>query len=316
MCRHWVASPYASQDQAATLHISMGAANGSQVTQSQDKGFYRSHGVWTDPGAMRDGLSAIPGTARDICAAIQGVLIHDHFGAHLYDARPAGFDGASRSTRTVADRVRMIRLRDPAPLTQRRSPAARSVGTCRDFALLACALLRHHGRPARVRCGFAGYFHPPTYEDHWVCQVWEEDGARWVTVDAQLDPEHIAHLSIAFDPCDIPADAFLFPWQVWQRWRARPERFSQFGHGEASGAKFVHVNLARDFLALRKSEVSLWDTWREQDYTDAPLTVQAQTLCDDLSEVSAALDQGSGVRAARLQDLSARVETPPWRQAG
>ncbi len=32
------------------------------------------------------------------------------------------------------------------------------VGTCRHFAILACALLRHEAVASRVRCGFATYF--------------------------------------------------------------------------------------------------------------------------------------------------------------
>jgi len=255
----------------------------------------------------------VPATPQGICAAVQGILIHDYFGAHLYDTRPEGFDTASRETRRAEDRLRLVMASNASPITQRRSAAERSVGTCRDFAVMACALFRHHGIPARVRCGFARYFHPPTYEDHWVCQYWQAHEARWVTVDPQLDKEHLAHLSIVFDPCDLPAEAFLFPWQVWQDFGARSDELRTFGHGEATGAWFVQVNLARDVLALCKTEVSPWDTWREQQQTDDHLSDQALALCSDLADASAAMDQGRVITRDRLDDILGRLNVPPWR---
>ncbi|WP_456781864.1 transglutaminase domain-containing protein [Bradyrhizobium sp. USDA 3315] len=38
--------------------------------------------------------------------------------------------------------------------------------TCRDFSLMLCSVLRHHGVPARIRCGFGRYFAPHPFHDH------------------------------------------------------------------------------------------------------------------------------------------------------
>jgi bacterioferritin (cytochrome b1) len=46
--------------------------------------------------------------------------------------------------------ARLLRL-DPAPLMTPRVPERRIIGTCRHFAVLACALLRHRGIESRVR---------------------------------------------------------------------------------------------------------------------------------------------------------------------
>jgi hypothetical protein len=83
------------------------------------------------------------------------------------------------------------------------------LGTCRDFAVMLCAIQRHHGVPARVRCGFGRYFTSNPYEDHWVCEYWASEEQRWVIVDAQLDEVQRDHLKFEFDPTDVPRTSFI-----------------------------------------------------------------------------------------------------------
>ena len=226
---------------------------------SRSPAAYTAHNSWSDPKAFADALRAIPASAADIANAVQGLLIHDYFGAVLYDSAPADIHSASRQTLPIASRLATVPGFPEASFTEPRRPDARCVGTCRDFALLCCAIWRCHGVPARVRCGFAQYFHPPTFEDHWICQYWSAEDARWVSMDAQMDSAHREHLGIAFDPYDLPAGQFLFPWQVWTH---HPDRLEDFGHGDAKGGWFIRVNLARDLLSLTGCEVSGWDAWR------------------------------------------------------
>lgn len=61
------------------------------------------------------------------------------------------------------------------------------VGVCRHSNVLLAAMLRTQGVPARARCGFAGYFTPGKFEDHWVCEYWDAAEKRWILVDAQID---------------------------------------------------------------------------------------------------------------------------------
>ncbi|WP_269803231.1 transglutaminase domain-containing protein [Streptomyces sp. Go-475] len=49
-----------------------------------------------------------------------------------------------------------------------RPPEHRVVGTCRHFAILACAFLRARGIPARARCGFGTYCAEGRGLDHWI----------------------------------------------------------------------------------------------------------------------------------------------------
>ena len=58
-----------------------------------------------DPGErahLLDGLEPSPGA---FCAALHGVLIHDHFGAICYPAVPPDFATASRETLPAAARL-------------------------------------------------------------------------------------------------------------------------------------------------------------------------------------------------------------------
>lgn len=257
------------------------------MTREKNLEAYAAHSPWSDPGPAYNWLRSVPPNASDICNAVQGVLIHDYFGEHLYADPPANIAEASRETLPIHARIAQIQSTANLPLTHARPEALRSVGTCRDFALLSAAIWRAHGIPARVRCGFAQYFHPPSYEDHWICQYWDAQQNVWVSMDAELDAAHCTHLGIDFDPTNLPKDAFLFPWQVW---RLHREQLEQFGHGDATGAWFVWVNLGRDLLALCGEEVSNWDTWRMVPARFHDFDAQSHLSCDALADAGRSRD--------------------------
>src|SRR4029077_2620167 len=154
-----------------------------------------------------------------------------------------------------------IVARDPAPLDVARPPERRFIGICRDYALLACAALRHHGVPARLRVGFATYFTPGYLEDHWVCEY--HAGDRWRLLDPELAPRVRTHFKIAFDPTDVPRDAFLVAGDVWQRTRAGAIDPETCGvpHIGIVGRGFIAASLVRDLAALNRREMLAWDVW-------------------------------------------------------
>ena len=222
--------------------------------------FYRTHGALTEPGRFASTLAASTDLAA-LCAFIQGVVIHSDW-ASAYGVTA----DLSRETLPVARRLAMVEAAGGRDLP----PERRTPGTCRDFALMTCSALRERGMPARVRCGFATYFTSNPFEDHWVCEHWREDENRWVLTDAQLDPLQREHLSVAFDPTNLPAKTFLNAGEAWTAWRSGEIDAAAFGHGESRGAWFLRVNLMRDLFALRKRETSDWDSWRsipEQEKT-------------------------------------------------
>lgn len=191
-----------------------------------------------------------------MASAVQGLLLHDASFALYGRATPARVD---RGTRPVADRLRDV---GQAPLAEPREPADRSVGTCRDFALLAAAFLRVHAISARVRCGFARYLGEAPWADHWVCE-YRTDG-RWRRLDAQLDEAHRRRLGLWFDPSDVPDDAFMPADRAWRDWRTGRLSAELCGHGTARGPWFLQVNLNRDRLARTDVVTSPWDDWRER----------------------------------------------------
>lgn len=220
---------------------------------------YAAHGPYSDPGASAALFDGLPADVPALCRTIQAVLIHDAEGAHLYGAMPWSDAPPSRATLPVAERLAQVGTLAARP------PAQRTIGTCRDFAVLMCAILRQQGTPARVRCGFASYFEPGWFEDHWVCEYWHARDRRWALADAQLDEAHRRHFGIAFDCSDLPMGTFLSGRDIWPRCRSGAIDPARCGHGNVAGLWFVAVNLARDLLALRKREVSDWDSWRDAE---------------------------------------------------
>ncbi len=255
---------------------------------SKERSFYRRHGATSDPGDQAGALSALPDELPALLEVLQGLLLHvDEL--RLYGLSPCQVADLSRETLPVAERLRRILASDKTPLTMPRSPAERQPATCRDFALLLTACLREKDWVARVRCGFAGYFAPGVYEDHWVSEYWDETEGRWRLADAQLDAEHRAHFGIDFEPGQLPDSAFLNAGQAWQAWRQGREEAACFRHGAAVGAPMLLTNLARDRLALAKQETSPWDGWRAalpwEAGLDAALLAEGDALADAIDRI-------------------------------
>lgn len=217
----------------------------------------------------------IPLDLLTMCAFIQGIVIHADW-ATAYGVKDAAL---SRATLPVEQRLALI---DPEEWSGV-PPAQRTPGTCRDYALMLCSLLRERGVAARVRCGFATYFRDNSFEDHWVCEYRVEGEDRWALADAQLDPTIRHHLLIPFDPRDLPAGTFLNAGEAWTAWREGRAGADAFGHGLARGAWFLRVNLMRDQLSLNKREISDWDAWRMLSPESKQLDTETLAACDRIA---------------------------------
>jgi hypothetical protein len=272
---------------------------------------YATHGALTDPEAERAAFQGLPTDVAGLCRVVQGLLVHDHFGLHLYGPPPAAFHRASRQTLPVSQRLSAILAADGEPLSVARRPFERAVGTCRDFALMLCAMHRQQGRSARVRCGFARYLKASPYEDHWICEVWSAAEQRWTIADAQLDEAHRSHLDIDFDPSNLPKDQFISPWQAWKRCRSGAADPADFGHGSDRGAWFIGVNLVRDLLSLTKRETSAWDSWRDGRISQRSLQDEAIL---NYGRIAAIAETVQGLLPPDLRDsgLEGFLSHPPW----
>lgn len=221
-------------------------------------------------------------------SVVQGLFVHSDY-LDLYGLSPETYSNASRTTLPLEDRLQQVIDISDAPLSETRAIEHRAIGTCRDYAVMLCGILIEKSVVVRIRCGFATYFTPDRYEDHWLCEYWNDDEDRWIRVDAQLDAPHRAHLEIDFSPLDVPADRFLTASEAWHLSERKNIPADHFGHGESSGLWFMLVNLARDYLSLCGQEVSAWDGWRN---ALGRLPQQEETLYSQCRDLAAAIREG------------------------
>jgi hypothetical protein len=220
--------------------------------------YYTMPGIMTDPAAHDDLLNGLPLDIASLCRVVQNNLIHV-FWAEWYGRKLTDEERGTVGVRRLADKLGLMRQVMDRPLAEPRPLELRQVGNCRDYTLLLTALLRRQGVPARARCGFGAYFLPEHFEDHWVCEYWNDEQGRWVLVDGQLDALQQEALELPFDPLDVPRDQFIVGGQAWQMCRQGLADPKQFGIFEMNGWWFIWGDLARDFLAQNKIEILPWD---------------------------------------------------------
>jgi hypothetical protein len=236
-------------------------------------------------------LGDLPSSPVGLCAAAQSLValpqLAEGFG--IPEARQA-----EKDLRPAGAILRTLRALDDRPFDRPRAPADRVVGTCRHFAVLSCAFLRHRRIAARARCGFAGYFRPGRYVDHWIVEYRHPTEPRWVRVDPEI---------LGFDfvprPDDLADGEFLTGGEAWVRCRrgtADPAHFGVDGAPHAWGIAEVRGNAVRDLAALNKVEVLPWDEWGRMrasydgetgpDYDDLLDAVAATCASDDVDAVT------------------------------
>ncbi|HEX4725185.1 MAG TPA: transglutaminase-like domain-containing protein [Pseudonocardiaceae bacterium] len=232
-----------------------------------------------DPAA----LEPVPHDPVAICRPVHAQVVQP------YDAEALGLPADrffANQVRPAGAIVRRLLALDPAPLTEEREPDRRVVGTCRHFAVLSCALLRHRGIAARARCGFAAYFQPGERVDHWVVEY--RDDGRWVRTDV----ENIGK-SVLSRPEDLEPGLFLTGGEAWQAFRdgdVDANRFGVYGT-ENWGPAEIMGNAVRDLAALNKIETLPWDEWGRMTEAYAGKTgPDYEKLMDELARVCAADD--------------------------
>jgi hypothetical protein len=251
---------------------------------------------YTTPGPLTDlsavppaALAGVPADAEGIIRLVHTLIVHpsETSGLDLPEERFA--DNQLRH----ADRIvaAVLRLQDD-PLHVPRPAQRRAVGTCRNFTVLACALLRWRGISARARCGFGTYFHPDQGLDHWVVEH-HRDG-RWVRSEVQF-----VAATLVPHPEDLADGLFLTGGEAWAAWRHGRIDASRFGvpGTENFGPAEIQGNAVRDLASLNKVEMLPWDEWGRMDaaykgetgadYDELMDRIAAVTAGDDPREVTA-----------------------------
>ena len=225
-----------------------------------DLTYFAQYGKMTDPGSYAHLYTDLPSDVPSLVKIVQGLIVHvfwgESYGLHLSEERKAEVQ-----LRSMERRLRRMLELDPSSLTTPRPNEKKVVGNCRDFSLTLASMLQSKGIPARPRCGFATYFDPKLYIDHWVCEYWNEAEQRWMFVDAQLDDVQQNILKTTFNTLDVPRDQFLVGSAAWKMCRGGQANPDHFGIFDMHGMDFVKGDFLRDVAALNKMELLPWDCW-------------------------------------------------------
>lgn len=261
--------------------------------------FYATPGPMTLLGGLDAAVDGMPTDPAGITGVVQGLLLHPFWAeAYAVDVPPDRTDDVQ--IRGAAAMVERILAVDPRPLIERRERTDRFFGNCRHFSVLTVALLRHAGVPSRARCGFASYFEPGRWVDHWVVEHW--DGGRWVVLDAQIDPFQREATGLTADPADMPPGLFLAAGEAWLRCQAGLEDGDHFGILDQWGQWFIEGNIARDLASLNKVEMLPWDVWGSGWKPGEQPTAAQLELFDAVAELTVDPDR-------RLRELQTRYQS-------
>jgi len=228
--------------------------------------FYRTQSPWTDPGEHEAMYAEIPDDVASIVKSVQGAVVHGAL-LWLYGLKPSDAQDGGFKIRRTDELLARIKALDDAGLDVHRPMEKRLVVNCRQFAVLTCSILRQKGIPARARAGYGPYTcvgNDKKYDNHWICEYWSQDEARWIQVDAQIDDKQRKLFKIDFDTLDMPKGQFVVAGKGFQRYRAGEAPAEDFGvYGDsgwvAIGWDMAMPNVTCDMLALNKVELLPWD---------------------------------------------------------
>jgi len=271
-----------------------------------DLSSYAAHSEFSDPRHHAALLAAVPPDPVSLHQAVTSAVVHYRAGA----TAPTPAQLADVDRRWVASILDATVERAPGvPLGSPRASHAQVGGCCRDHSLLAVAVLREHGVPARTRLGFADYLgQDELRRDHVVVE--RHDGARWVRFDLELGQD--GH---SFDVHDLPRGAGAPFETAAEAWIAhRREGRSLSGHGPGPGAGwlngpgFVQRYVLGDVAHRYRHEVLLWDAWGASTPPGALPDDDDAALADLLAELTVRADAGDGDAEAELAELWATDE--------
>ena len=274
---------------------------------NSDLNYFTQQGRMSDPGVYGSLFENLPTSIPALVELVQGVTIHV-FWTERYGFKAPPERMAELQLRTMEKRLVHTLKLDPRLLTEPRPIEKKLLGNCRDHSLLLVAMLRHQGVPARARCGFATYFMPDHFEDHWVVEYWNQEQSRWIMVDAQLDELQREVLKIKFDVMDVPCDQFVVGGKAWQMCRSGEQDPAKFGIFDMNGLGFVRGDLVRDVASLNKVELLPWDCWGVilNEQLDNPDDL---SLLDDIAALTAnAVPDFETVRVRYESDPLLRVD--------
>lgn len=219
------------------------------MTKAERLQFYSTYTPNTDPGEYGYLFQELPQNLPELCRLIKCQLIHPAMikkGRHLLTDYTRNED---ETFYRITDMLEALVERNAGGLTYDRLPSERLLLSCRFHSLLLISMLRFQGIPVRSRVGFASYLseNGRKYIDHWICEVWEEAGKRWIRVDP--DREIV----------DVQGDAFLMAGDAWLMARDNEINPQLFGVKKSWGMPYIRNNLCFDLNAVLGNELGYRD---------------------------------------------------------
>lgn len=269
--------------------------------------YYCEQGLFTSPGQYQYVLDQFPRDMFGLSECIHKTMLIDFLvNMGLVSVSTKHID--DHNIRGIEAKLAEIIDRDSSNIENLRSYDNLLLGNCRDLSLMMCSVLRNQNIPARLRSGFATFFDPQKYFDHWVCEYWDKSKERWIKVDQWMSqvqyrkeilPTQMREglLTLDYNPYDVKEEHFTTGGQAWINCRENghnPDNYGTYGD-LLKGGWFVRDNMIRDLLCLNKLEPLPWDCWglmgkEKSDINSEELMLLdevARFLCrDDFSETT------------------------------
>lgn len=267
------------------------------MTEKSQLKYFGTAGQFTESGKHLHAVQQLPDGIEKLTEIVQGLSIHMFTAKEFYNTQ---FDQTRieneahiRHFDKLLDKVFEL---DNSSLETSRKPDKKMIGVCHHFSKLLTGFLRAKKIPARMRYGFGNYFNAGYYEDHSVCEYWNEKEKRWVLVDPQFDKVWINNLGIKHNVLDLPNDKFYKPAESWllcRQGKLNPHQFGIF-QPEMRGLWFIAGNLVKDVASMQKQELLQWDAWSGMSRPNNSMT-NKKTLkfFDELAELMLQPDENA-----------------------
>jgi hypothetical protein len=282
----------------------------------------------SNPGVFGALYDALPDDIPALCRIVHNCVIHMFwireatYGITLAQLKSAGRHLCEEfGYSTIEERLRNVIALKDSPLAEPRPAGLRSVGCCRDFALLLVSILRHKGIPARVRTGVALYLDPSHPEDHYVSEFWNAAEHRWQMADPQIDDVQRKAMRLSVDTPDLPPGSFLTGWQLLDAMRSGTiQNADKIGFPPANaGLTYGRNKLFADFVSVTGREIPVHAWWG----IGKPESVEPgdSALLDRMIALSRGIDQNDPAalnEALHLAESHPRIRmpegyvVPPW----
>lgn len=238
-------------------------------------------------------LQDLPVDPIELCAVAQALILRP------VDALTLGLPAHridEQNIRSVRELIAVLAQLYPERLHRPRPPAMRAAGTSRHVAVLASALLRARGFPARVRAGFVTRDGRVTGEGLWTTEYWSTREQRWIRAGTEVHSYETAGTNSAFG-------GFLTGGEARQQYRGGllPQSEDDQGWGPVE----ISCTTVRALAALCQVEMLPDDAWgRMAQVYEGRMPAAYDNLIDVTAAVCAGEKTADLARLFSMADLA------------